>query len=162
MTSVTACTARAERLQLLGRRRGSSRRMPAMAAALSSAVPPASASPVPIGLLSTSTSPGRAPDLAEHRGRVDDALHGQPEDRLGVADRVPAGDGAAGLGDHCRRSVEDRDDRLTREVLGERGDVDRHHHPAAHREHVAARVGRGDRTEVARDRRPAAGRSRSC
>ena len=73
-----------------------------------------------------STSPERATRLAEHLVGVDDALHREPEDRLGVADRVAAGDGAPRLGDHLRGSLEDRRDRVAREVLGERGDVDRH------------------------------------
>ena len=90
-----------------------------------------------------------AATLAEHLRRVHDTLHGQPEDRLGIADGVPAGDGATGLGNNGRRGVEDRDDRIRREVLGERGDVDRDRDPAAHGEDIAARVRRGDRAEVA-------------
>ena len=86
--------------------------------------------------------------LAEDAVGVHDALHGEAVDRLGVADRVTAGHGPTGLGDRAGTGLEDRHDRLAREVLGEGGDVDRHHDLAAHREHVAARVGGGDRAEV--------------
>ena len=124
--------------------------MPAIAAALSSSVPPASVEAGAERLRQHEhvARPGAA--LAEHPVGVHDTLHGEPEDRLGVADRVPAGDRAAGLGDDRGGGVEDRGDRLAREVLGEGGDVDRQHDPPAHREHVAAGVGRGDRAEVGR------------
>ena len=88
--------------------------------------------------------------LAEHLVRVHDALHGQPEDRLGVADRVAAGNGAARLGHHSRGRFEDRRDRVAREVLGERGDVHRNGNTPAHGEHVAARVRGGNGAEVRR------------
>ena len=47
-----------------------------------------------------------------------DTLHGEPEDRLGVADRVPARDGAAGLDDHRGGRLEDRHDRLAGKCSG--------------------------------------------
>ena len=93
------------------------------------------------------TGPGAR--LAQHAVGVDDALHGEPEDGFRVADRVAACHRAPGLGDDDRRGVEDRRHRPTGEVLGEGGDVDRQHHPAAHGEHVAAGVGRGDGAVVA-------------
>ena len=124
--------------------------MPAIAAALSASMPPASASAGADRLAEHQHVAGPRTPLAEHAIGVHHALHGEPEDRLRVADRVPTGDRAAGLGDDRGGGVEDGDDGLTREVLGERGHVDRDHHPAAHREHVAARVGRGDRAEVGR------------
>ena len=49
--------------------------------------------------------------LAEDPVGVDEPLHGEPEDRLRVADRVAAGDRAAGLGDDRRGRVEDGGDR---------------------------------------------------
>ena len=56
---------------------------------------------------------------------------------------------------------EDGADRLDRHALGERGDVEGEHDPAAHGEHVAARVGGGDGAEVRRvvdERREEVGR----
>ena len=50
--------------------------------------------------------------LAEHLVGVHDALHRQTEDRLGVADRVAAGDRASRLGHDLRGGLEDRRDRV--------------------------------------------------
>ena len=77
-------------------------------------------------------------------GRPD---HRQPVLRLGVADRVAAGEGAAGLADLGRRAGEDLGHDLARQLLGEGRDRQREQHPAAHREHVGQRVRRGDLAE---------------
>ena len=50
---------------------------------------------------------GSGARLAQHALRMDEALHGQPEHRLGIADGVPARHGAARLGDDGRRGLED-------------------------------------------------------
>ena len=121
-----------------------------MTTALSSSLPPASVRPVPSGFDSSDDVAGPGAGLAEHAVGMDDALHGEPEDRLRVADRVAAGDRAAGLGDDGRGGVEDGRHRPAGEVLGEGGDVDRQHDPPAHGEHVAAGVGRGDGAVVGR------------
>ena len=68
----------------------------------------------------------------------------QPVLRLGVADRVTAGEDAAGLADLRRGALEDRGERVPRQLLGECRDRQREQHPAAHREHVGQRIGRGD------------------
>ena len=70
--------------------------------------PPASTMPVPSGFDSTSDVAGPGPALGQHPVGVDEALHGEAEDRLLRADRVPAGDDAAGLGDDGGRGREDR------------------------------------------------------
>ena len=93
---------------------------------------------------------------------MDEALHGEPEDRLLAADGVTAGHRAAGLA-HDLGAADDRMAAIAslRQALGEGGDVERHHHPAAHGEHVAAGVGGGDGTEVGRvvdERREEVGR----
>ena len=59
--------------------------------------------PVPTACDSTSDVARPRAALGEHPVGVDDALHGEAEDRLLGADRVPAGDGAAGLGHHFGR-----------------------------------------------------------
>ena len=86
--------------------------------------------------------------LAEHLRRIDHALYREAEDRLGIADRVAAGDRAAGFSDHSRGGIEDRHDRVRREMFGKCGDVDRDHDTTAHCEHIAARVRRGNGAEV--------------
>ncbi len=75
-------------------------------------------------------------------------LDSKPEDWFRVADRVPAGDGTTRFGNDLRRRGEYRHDRVAREMLRKRGDVDGNRHSAAHREHVATGVGSRDRTEV--------------
>ena len=117
--------------------------------------------PVPIGFDSTSTSPGRRAALREDAIGVDQALHGEAEDRLLAADGVAADDRAARRPDHFGRGAKHGLDRLERQPLGEGRDVQRDRHPAAHGEHVAARVGRGDGAEVGRvvdERREEVGR----
>ncbi len=69
--------------------------------------------------------------------RTDDR---QPVLRLGIADRVPASEGPAGLADLRRRPVEDRRHRVPRQLLGERRDRQGEEDAAAHREHIAQRV----------------------
>ena len=64
--------------------------------------------------------------------------------RLGVADRVPAGERAACLAHLGRGALEDRRQGVPWQVLGECRDRQREEHPAAHREHVREGVGRGD------------------
>ena len=82
--------------------------------------------------------------LAEQPIGVRGADDREPVLRLRVADRVAAGEDAARLADLRGRRLEHRGERRLREVLGERGDRQREQHPAAHREHVRQRVGRGD------------------
>ena len=48
--------------------------------------------------------------------------HGEPVLRLGIADRVPAGEGAARLADLGRGAVEDRGHRVPWQLLGKRRD----------------------------------------
>ena len=82
--------------------------------------------------------------LAEQPVGMRGADDREPVLRLGVADRVAAGEDAARLADLRGRSLEHRRERRLREVLGERGDRQREQHPPAHREHVGQRVGGGD------------------
>ena len=121
-----------------------------MAARFSAAPDPASTMPVPRGFDSTRTSPGRAPALVKTRSRMHETLHRETEDRLLASDGVAARDHAAGRDDDLGRGGQDGADGLDRHPLGERGDVERHDHPPAHGEHVAARVRGGDRAEVGR------------
>ena len=124
--------------------------MPAIATALSAGVPAASARPVPIGFDSTSTSPGRAPPLRKTRSGWTTPCTASPKIGSGLRIVCPPATEPPASATTVGGGLEDRRDRLAREVLGEGGDVDRHHDPPAHREHVAAGVGGGDRTEVGR------------
>ena len=71
----------------------------------------------------------------------------QPVLGLGVADRVAAGERAAGLADLGRGAAEDLGEDVARQVLGERRDRQREQDPAAHREDVGQGVGRRDLAE---------------
>ena len=91
---------------------------------------------------------GPGPALGEDAVGVDEALHGEPEDRLLRADGVAAGDHTAGVGHDLGGGGQDGRDGLDRQLLGEGGDVEREDDRPAHGEHVAAGVGRGDGAEV--------------
>ena len=67
--------------------------------------------------------------------------------RLRVADRVAAGERAAGLADLGRGAREDLGQDVARQVLGECRDRQREQDPAAHREDVRQRVRRRDLAE---------------
>ena len=160
MTSVTAWTAGPSACSASDAARLSAR-IPAIAAALSSSVPPASVSPVPIGLDSSTTSPGRAPPLRNTRSGCTRPCTARPNTGSGLRIVCPPATVPPASATTCGGGVEDRRHRDPREVLGERGDVDRQHDPPAHGEHVAARVGRGDRPVVGRvvdERREEVGR----
>ena len=77
-----------------------------------------------------------------------EALHGEAEDRLLAANGVTAGHRTSRFANDVGGCRQDGGDRLDRQALGKGRDVQRHHHPAAHGEHVAAGVGRGDGAEV--------------
>jgi hypothetical protein len=79
---------------------------------------------------------------------VNQPLHGEAEDGLLGADGVPACHHPARLGHDCRRRAQDARHHIGGHALGEGRHVEREDDPAAHGEHVAARVGRGDGTEV--------------
>src|SRR5205085_3202378 len=73
---------------------------------------------------------------------------GEAEDRLLGADRVPAGDNAAGLDDDGSGRRQDLLDDVEGHPVGEGGHVEGQEHPPAHGEDVAAGIGGGDRSEV--------------
>ena len=82
--------------------------------------------------------------LPEHARRMHGSSHGQPVLRLGIVQRVAAGDDAARLGHLLRAAEQDaREDRRI-EVFGKPDDVEREQHLAAHRVHIAHRVRCGD------------------
>ena len=89
------------------------------------------------------------PGLGPHPSRVDDALHGEPEDGLLGADGVTAGHLTASVGDHGGGGGQDLADRSSRHPFRERRDVEGENDPSAHGEHVRACVGGCDGAEVA-------------
>lgn len=93
---------------------------------------------------------GESAFLSEDAIWVHKTLHRKTKNGLGIANGVATCDCAASLGHYGGSSIEDRDDGFTREVFGERSNVDCDGDTPAHREHVATRVGRGDRTEIRR------------
>src|SRR5215208_7549280 len=70
--------------------------------------------------------------------------HREPVFRLGIANRVTAGERPASFTNLRRRSLEHRGEGVARQLLGERRDREREEDAAAHREHVTERVGSGD------------------
>jgi hypothetical protein len=70
--------------------------------------------------------------------------------RLGVADRVPAGEDRTRRADLRVRGGEHLREQLARQVLRKRGDREREERRPAHREDVVQRVRRGDRAVVGR------------
>ena len=111
---------------------------------------PWSTSPVPSGFVRKQRVARLRAGLRPDAVGVDGADDGEPVLRLLVADRVPAGEDRAGLAHLPVGGAEDRGDRLLRQLLRELGDREREQRPAAHREDVVQRVGRGDRPEVVR------------
>ena len=97
-----------------------------------------------------SASPARAPLFGQMPLRVHGADDREPVLRLLVADRVPAGEQAAGLAHLRVGGGEDRREHLDRQLLGERRDRKREQRRAAHREDVVQRIRRGDRAVVGR------------
>ena len=89
---------------------------------------------------------GLRPDPVERDG-ADDR---EPVLRLGVADRVAAGEDRARRAHLPVGAVEDRTHDLGRQLLRQRGDREREQRHAAHREDVVQRVRRRDRAEVVR------------
>ncbi len=90
---------------------------------------------------------GIAPDLA----RVDQAHDDEAVDRLDRIDRVAAGDRDARLATDRLAAADDLADLLGRQLVDRHRDQGQgHDRPAAHRIHVADRVGRGDAAEVER------------
>ena len=82
---------------------------------------------------------------------------------MGSAERMvwPPATVPPAAADDLGGGVEDGRDGIRREVLGEGGDIERQQNPAAHGEHVAARVGGRDGPEVGRvvdERREEVGR----
>ena len=108
---------------------------------------PLTRSPVPSRFVRSSGSPGPRAALPQQPVRMRRADHRQPVLRLGVADRVAAGERAAGLADLVGGAVEHGGEHVPRQLLGERRDRQREQDPAAHREHVAQRVRRRDLAE---------------
>ena len=97
--------------------------------------------------------------------RMDESLDGEAEDRLLAPDGVAPHDRTARRLDRLGRGPQHGLDGREREPLGEGRDVERGRDPAAHREHVAARVGRRDGPEVGRvvdERREEVGRRDQC
>ena len=108
---------------------------------------PLTSSPVPSGLVSSEPVAGPGAALAQDPVWVDGAGHRQAVLGLGVADRVAAGERAAGLADLGGGTLEDRGQRVPRQLLGEGRDRQGEQDPAAHREHVGQGVGGGDLAE---------------
>ena len=116
-----------------------------IAAAMSSAdaLPwrlPLTSSPVPRRFVRISVVAGPGAALAQQLvgvGRADDR---EAVLRLGIADGVAAGERSAGFADLRCGAVEDRRERVPRQLLGERRDRQGEEDAAAHREHVAQRV----------------------
>ena len=100
--------------------------------------------PVPIRLVKTSASPGRAPELALMRDGMNRARHGVAELDLLIRHAVPAQDGAAGLM-HLLRPALQNLFQVPHILLGRPGqNRERGDGPPAHRIDVAQRIGRGD------------------
>ena len=78
--------------------------------------------PAPSGLVSTSTSPGAAARVGQHRARVDDARDREPVLRLRVVDRVPADDRGARRRHRVRAAAQDLAQHVRPERLQRVGD----------------------------------------
>ena len=116
---------------------------------------------MPSGLESTRTSPGTAPPFVKMRSGWTRPWTARP--KIGSSLRMvwPPDDRAARGPDRLGCGAQHGLDGREREPLGEGRDVQRGRHPAAHGEHVAARVGGGDGAEVGRvvdERREEVGR----
>ena len=145
MTSVTACgengrsTSAALSLSVVIQR-AASERSPFRA----------STRPVPSGLVRKTASPGRAPLLTQIAVGMDRADDREAVLRLGVADRVPAGEDRAGRANLLVGSREHGADELGRKLLGKGRDREREQRRAAHGEDVVERVRRRDPAEERR------------
>ena len=105
---------------------------------------PLTRNPVPSRLVSSRTSPGRAPPLRNSRSGWAAPITARPY--LGSGSRIvwpPARTPPASRTLDDGRLEHGRE-RVAREVLGKGRDRQREQHPAAHREHVGQGVGGGD------------------
>ena len=101
--------------------------------------------PVPIGLVSISTSPGLAPRVGEYPRGIDRAGDGVAELHLLVLHRVTAEERDAGFAQLVEPALKDGGDRVVVEALFRKArDRERRDRPSAHRVDVAHRIRRGD------------------
>ena len=88
--------------------------------------------------------------VAEHGVRVYEPRDAEAVLGLSIDDRVAPRDSAPGFTHLARAPFEHGDDRLHRQVAGERGDVEGEEHVGAHGVNVVEGVGRGDLTVLER------------
>ena len=113
--------------------------------------------PVPRGLVRISAIARLRAGVGEDARRIDGAGDRIAKLDLAIADRVPAEQRDAGFAQLVEAAAEDRGDGFGIEIVfGKRRDRQRRERTAAHRIHVAQRIGRGDlavEIRVVHDRR---------
>ena len=100
--------------------------------------------PVPSAFVSTSTSPDLRAGVAPDAVGVHEPRHGEPVERLGGRDRVPAEDRRSGRERDVGAAAQDLAHVAIGQVAGKAADREREERLAAHREDVRDRIRRCD------------------